>query len=115
MEAISGEHHISGVYTKLLMEFVVETMGPDQIEELLRGAGETRSLAELSDASSWSSYLQFRRLLEERSRLASTGLYEQSEPLSAWPRGRVTSQAAETLASPGALLAVVSTLNPLVP
>ena len=115
MEAISAEHHISGVYTKLLMEFVVETMRPDQIEELLRGAGETRSLDELSDASSWSSYLQFRRLLEERSKLASTGLYEQSELLSDWLRGWELSQAAQTLDSPGALLAVGSTLNPLVP
>ena len=86
MEAISAEHHISGVYTKMFMEFLVETMRSDQIEELLRGAGETRSLEELADAASWSSYLQFKRLLEERSRLDATGLYQQSEVLSDWLR-----------------------------
>ena len=115
MDAIPAEHHISGVYTKLLMEFLVETMPSDQIEELLRRAGESRGLEELADASSWSSYLQFKRLLEERSRLDATSLYEQSELLSDWLRTWELSQAAQTLDSPGTLLASGSDLNPLVP
>ena len=86
MEAISAEHHISGIYTKMLMEFLVETMPPDHIEELLLRAGETRSLDELADAASWSSYPQFRRLLEERYRLDATSLYEQAGLLSDWLR-----------------------------
>lgn len=50
MEAIPAEHDVSGDYTKLLMEFLVETMPSDHIEELLRRAGETRCLDELADA-----------------------------------------------------------------
>ena len=76
MEASQAEHHISGVYTKLLMGFLVETMPSDRIDMLLARAAETRTLAELADAGSWSSYDQFRRLLEERARLDPTSLYD---------------------------------------
>ncbi len=115
MDAIPAEHHISGVYTKMLMEFLVETMPADQIEELLLRAGETRGLDELADAASWSSYDQFRRLLEERLRLDPTSLYEQSGLLSDWLRTWELSQAAQTFDSPGALLAAGANGNPLVP
>ena len=115
MDSIPAEHHISGVYTKLLMEFLVETMPSDRIGELLRRADESRALEELADASSWSSYGQFRRLLEERSRLDATCLYDQCELLSDWLRTWELSQAAQTLDSPGTLLASGSDLNPLVP
>ena len=110
-----ADHHISGVYTKMLMEFLLETMPADRIEEMLRRAGETRSLGELADAASWSSYSQFRRLLEERARLDATSLYAQSELLSDWLMTWELSQAAQTLDSPGTLLASGSDLNPLVP
>ena len=115
MEAIQAEHHVSGVYTKMFLEFLVGTMPSDRITELLHRAGETRSLEELADVASWSSYLQFKRLLEERTRLDATSLLEQSELLSDWLRKWELSQAAQTLDSPGALLAGGSALNPLVP
>ena len=115
MAANPVEHHISGVYTKMLMEFLAETMPSDRIEELLHHAGETRSLGELADAGSWSSYHQFRRLLEERYRLDATALYEQSSLLADWLRSWELSRAAQTLDSPGALLEGGSALNPLVP
>ena len=115
MEASQAERHISGVYTKLLMEFLVGTMPPDRIDTLLAQAAESRSLAELADAGSWSSYDQFRRLLEERSRLDPTSLYDQSELLSDWLKTWELSQAAQTLDSPGTLLASGSEENPLVP
>ena len=60
------ERHISGVYTKMLMDLLVDTMSPGTIQDLLRRAGETRTLTELSDIGSWSSYTQFRNLLEQR-------------------------------------------------
>ncbi len=115
MVSSSAEHHISGVYTKMLTEFLVETMPPGRIEELLHRAGETRGLDDLADAGSWSSYGQLRRILEERSRMDATSLYEQSGLLADWLRGWELSQAAQTLESPGALLADGSDLNPLVP
>jgi diguanylate cyclase (GGDEF)-like protein len=115
METTPAEHHISGVYTKLLMQFVGQTLASDDIDELLRRAGETRSIEELEDPGSWSSYHQFRRLLEERSTLDPTSLYDQSELLCEWLRTWELSQVALTLDSPGALLAAGSELNPLVP
>ncbi len=115
MESNLAEHHISGVYTRLLMEFLVETMTSDRVEELLDRAGETRSIDELADAGSWSSYGQFRRLLEERSKMDVAGLYDHSGLLADWLRGWELSQAVQTLESPGALLADGSDGNPLVP
>ena len=115
MVPIPAEHHISGVYTKMLMGFLVETMSTEDIQELLGRAGETRSLDELADAGSWSSYYQFRRLLEERSKVDPTSLYEQSGLLSNWLRTWELSQVAQTFDTPSALLAAGSDLNPLVP
>jgi hypothetical protein len=48
MEADLADHHISGVYTKMLMELLLDTMPADRIEEMLRTAGETRGLGELT-------------------------------------------------------------------
>ncbi len=115
METTPAEHHISGVYTKLLMQFVGQTMTSDDIANLLHRAGEIRSIDVLEDAGSWSSYHQFRRLLEERSRMEPTSLYDQSDLLCEWLRSWELSQVAQTLDSPGSLLAAGSELNPLVP
>ena len=115
MDAIPAEHHISGVYTRMLMELLVETMPANQIEELLLRAGETRGLDDLADAATWSSYDQFRRLLEERLRLDPTSLYQQSGLLSDWLRTEELSQAVQTIGSPGELLAAGANGNPLAP
>jgi diguanylate cyclase (GGDEF)-like protein len=58
------EHHISGLYTKMLMDSLLQRMSADAVASILHRAGEVRSVAELRE-SSWSSYDQFRRLLEE--------------------------------------------------
>lgn len=115
MVPIAGERHISGVYTRMFVGFLSETMPREDIEDLLVRAGELRSLEELADAASWSSYSQFRRLLEERSRQDPTTLYDRSEVLAAWLRSEEFAQSAQTLDSPGALLAGGSALNPLAP
>lgn len=115
MVPAAGERHISGVYTKLLMGFLDETMSPERIQQLLDRAGDSRSGEELADAGSWSSYSQFRRLLEERARLDSATLYGRSRLLSDWLATWELSQMAQTFDSPGALLAGGSAVNPLVP
>ncbi len=97
------------------MELLVETMPANQIEELLLRAGETRGLDDLADAATWSSYDQFRRLLEERLRLDPTSLYQQSGLLSDWLRTEELSQAVQTIGSPGELLAAGANGNPLAP
>jgi diguanylate cyclase (GGDEF)-like protein len=115
METLPAEHHVSGVYTKMLVEFLAETMPADRIHQLLKKAGESRSIDELGTASSWSSYHQFRRLLEERARLDSTTLYDQAGIMSRWLGTHEVSQTARTLESPGKILAISSEDNPLMP
>jgi diguanylate cyclase (GGDEF)-like protein len=115
MEPSSADHHISGVYTKILIEFLAKTMSASAIQELLSLAGETRSLNELADIGTWNSYRQFRRLLEVRSQLDPASLHQQSDLLSEWLRSQELSQAAQTLGSPGELISDGSELNPLVP
>jgi diguanylate cyclase (GGDEF)-like protein len=115
MEAKSAEHHISGVYTKMLVEFLVETMSADTIQNLLRRAGETRTLDELSDVGSWSSYHQFRRLLEQRHQLDERSLLEQIEVLVQPQHTWEMSKSARTLGTPGELMASGTNFNPLVP
>src|ERR1700722_16559890 len=109
------ERHISGVYTTILMGFLVETMPVERVQELLRRAAETRSIDELSDVGSWSSYRQFRRLLEERSKLDGRSLQEQAEELGQLQSNWEMSQSARTLGSPGDLIEGGSDANPLVP
>jgi GAF domain-containing protein len=99
----------------MLMGFLAETTPTEGIEELLARAGENRSLNELADPDSWSSYIQFKRLLEERSRLDPVSLYEQSGLLADWLRTWELSQVAQAFDTPSALLAAGSALNPLVP
>ena len=109
------DRDISGVYTKMLMELLVETMPADTIQDLLQRAGETRTLDELSDIGSWSSYGQFRRLLEERQRLDGKSLLEYTEVLIGPQHAWEMSQSARTLGSPGELIAGGTDFNPLVP
>jgi diguanylate cyclase (GGDEF)-like protein len=59
------KRHVSGLYTTMLMETLTSRLSADEVAQVLVRAGELRSVADLSQASSWSSYDQFRRLLEE--------------------------------------------------
>jgi hypothetical protein len=53
METEAAEHHISGIYSKLFVQFLIEAMTPGDIDRLLVRAGETRPLLELAEAGSW--------------------------------------------------------------
>ncbi|MGA2304862.1 MAG: EAL domain-containing protein [Acidimicrobiales bacterium] len=59
------EHHISGLYTTMLMESLLGRLSADDVANILARAGERRSIADLSQSSTWNSYAQFRRLLQE--------------------------------------------------
>ena len=61
----ASNHHISGLYTHMFMDSLAERLPVDAIRDILRRAGESRSLEELNTVSSWSSYDQFKRLLQE--------------------------------------------------
>jgi diguanylate cyclase (GGDEF)-like protein len=58
-------HHISGLYTSMLVGSLLEQLSADEAADVLVRAGEARSLADLNQSTTWSSYDQFRRLLEE--------------------------------------------------
>jgi diguanylate cyclase (GGDEF)-like protein len=59
---------ISGFYTRMLLHRLAVVLTAEDIESVLADAGETRSVGELNDASSWSSHAQFQRLLQAASR-----------------------------------------------
>jgi diguanylate cyclase (GGDEF)-like protein len=65
--AVTGQD-ISGLYTMILMASLAEKLSADAIEEVLERAGEARGLEELGNMASWSSYGQFKRLLQEATR-----------------------------------------------
>jgi diguanylate cyclase (GGDEF)-like protein len=51
-------------YLTVLLRFVQREHGADAVATVLQQAGETRTVEEICDGSSWSSYAQFRRLME---------------------------------------------------
>jgi diguanylate cyclase (GGDEF)-like protein len=62
--AESSGRDVSGFVLQYLFSYL-ETCEPEgTLEDVLRGANETRSFASLRTGTTWSSYAQFRRLLE---------------------------------------------------
>lgn len=59
-----SERHVGGTLTRMIVEHFRTHGGPEAVEELLRRANEHRAIAVLTEDGSWSSYGQFRRLLE---------------------------------------------------
>jgi len=102
--------HFAGVNTWLLIRYLREQEGPDAAARVLSDAGELRSEDALFDTASWSSYAQFRRLLEVTARhfggnaalerAASGGLTDPSMP-------EMTAML-QSLGSPEALLAMIT-------
>jgi diguanylate cyclase (GGDEF)-like protein len=112
-------HHISGFYTVLLMASLQDQLSASDIEEVLHRSGETRSVEELSQFSSWSSYDQFRRLLQEASVSRGSAIdgSDHGKPGGAVQRLFSTEMvgANHAFGSPGAVLASGDGTNPLVP
>ena len=54
----------SGLVTVGVIGYVQSETPEGTLEEIFRLAGETRSISEVTDSNSWSSYAQYRRLLE---------------------------------------------------
>jgi diguanylate cyclase (GGDEF)-like protein len=65
---MSPDRHLTGLCTRLLLEFVEWRLGADGVGLVLADAEEDRSEAFLRDDATWSSYAQFRRLLESAAR-----------------------------------------------
>jgi diguanylate cyclase (GGDEF)-like protein len=65
---------ISGIYTMAIMNSLENRLSSDELRDFLTRAGETRSVEDLKDLASWTSFDQFKRLLQEASRLADAPL-----------------------------------------
>ncbi len=107
--------HISGLYTNMLMADLQERLEPAAIERVLLRAGEARDLEELINISSWSSYHQFKRLLQE-ARIELGSVRDVVDNFHALrTRNSEIGESMHTLGSPGAVLATGDGSNPLVP
>jgi diguanylate cyclase (GGDEF)-like protein len=59
-----AQRHFGGPYTRALISHLTDVVGADGVAEVLRASGETRTREVLLDDATWSSYAQFRALLE---------------------------------------------------
>ena len=59
-----ADRHFGGVNTRMLLELVEWRLGAEALAEVLAAAGESRPLEALLDDATWSSYDEFRALLE---------------------------------------------------
>ena len=115
-EGSAAVHHISGLYTMMLTEALTERLPANEVADVLARAGEVRSLSELSRPSSWSSYDQFKRLLEE-SKVAMGSHFGSRGNLVEFVTQSHTeiTAAIQSLGSPGNVLANTTGTNALVP
>jgi diguanylate cyclase (GGDEF)-like protein len=110
-----ANRHISGIYTQMLVSYLQERMSPATMDRVLLRAGERRNLEELSSISSWSSYQQFKRLLQEASVEFDSfpGVLDSYHAMRT--RNPEIAQSMHALGSPGEVLATGDGSNPLVP
>ena len=109
-------HDISGLYSAMLMAIVAERLSADAIPDVLQRAGETRSFEEVGSISSWSSYAEFKRLLQETVRsLGSSSLNAESGLASIMSANGDMAETIQSFGSPGAVLAGGTGNNPLLP
>ncbi len=111
-----SEHHVSGLYVTMLIDNLATYLSEEEIRDVLRRAGEMRPLEELSDASSWCSYDEFKSLLEEADRTLVT--LSGGEKIRLTPKVKLESELAGTIqafGSPASVLAASTGTNPLVP
>src|ERR1700722_14935764 len=65
---VSEEHHFGGTYMRALICHLRSTFGLDRLNEMLGEVGETRPLEILTDDATWSSFDQFKDLLQATGR-----------------------------------------------
>jgi diguanylate cyclase (GGDEF)-like protein len=105
---------ISGIYTMAIMSSLEKRLSADDLRHLLARAGETRSIEDLKDLASWTSFHQLKRLLQEASR--SLGSPFQTSGIDAdATSATVVAEIMQSFDSPGALLRAGESSNPMVP
>jgi diguanylate cyclase (GGDEF)-like protein len=103
---------ISGIYTMAIMDSLEKKLSADELRDFLARAGETRSVEELRDLASWTSFDQFKRLLQEAPRSLDSPFQTAGvDGLSA----TVVAEIMQAFDSPGAVLRAGESTNPMVP
>jgi diguanylate cyclase (GGDEF)-like protein len=106
--AVEVECHFAGVNSWLMIRYLHEQGGPDAVEQLLRATNETRTADELADLGTWSTYDQFRRLLEGmRAALGHDALKQAAGSGLADPSMPEMTNMLQSLGSPEALLGMI--------
>jgi diguanylate cyclase (GGDEF)-like protein len=112
--------HFTGMASRLVIEFLTDELGSAAVLQVLRRAGESRTVEELSNDSTWSSYDQFRALLEQAAvatggpqqlrRIAHVGL----RPVEMSGKATAREGALHALGSPDAVYASVVEMNHMI-
>ncbi len=113
-------HHFSGLTTMFVVTHLRDRVGAGALERVLELAGETRSVAELCDERTWTSYDQYRRLLEAASTVMGGPEQLFAPAINAFATVAVPDYTAmlQSLGSPAALYAEVASaaasLSPII-
>jgi len=112
------EDQISGIYTMAIMDSLEKRLPADALRDFLARAGETRSVEDLRDLASWTSFDQFKRLLQEASRLSDslfhTSDVENDDDDVDASSATVVAEIMQAFDSPGAMLRAGEN-NPMMP
>jgi diguanylate cyclase (GGDEF)-like protein len=103
---------ISGLYTMPLIYRLEENLSADDLSELLARAGETRSLEDLKDMASWTSFDQFKRLLQGASRSLDSAFQAVGSDVSS---ATAVAEILQAFDSPEAVLRAGDDIHMLVP
>jgi diguanylate cyclase (GGDEF)-like protein len=114
-ERAPSDHDVSGVYVSMLLEALSRSLSPEAIGDVLRSAGETRGVEELQTASAWSSYDEFKRLLQASSAAMASSRRTHQGPDVEVHLDTEVAGAIQGLGSPAAVFAANTGSNPLLP
>jgi diguanylate cyclase (GGDEF)-like protein len=114
--AVLNGQHVSGFYALILLSVLRRMLPPSAVQDVLVRAGETRTLDELDVVSSWSSYGQFRRLLEEAARTLAAARQDLTSALASITHADDDmAQIIQGLGSPREVFISGAGTNPLLP
>jgi diguanylate cyclase (GGDEF)-like protein len=105
---------VSGLYTMMLIDTLENRFSADDLSEFLARAGETRSVENLKDMASWTSFDQFKRLLQEASRSLDSAFRTVGVDVDL-SSATVAAEIMQAFDSPGAVLRAGDGTNPMVP
>jgi diguanylate cyclase (GGDEF)-like protein len=105
---------ISGIYTMAIVDFLERRLSADELHDFLARSGETRSVEDLKNLASWTSFDQFKRLLQEASRSLGSPFQPDDVDID-MSSATVVAEIMQAFGSPGAVFRAGGDTNPMVP